>query len=205
GEEDQPRIDFIHTRPLPTAIEDQVLDRLRASAPDFDVLLVSDQAETNQGGVVTTKVRELLSEIASAEPRKIVWVDSRVRPHLFRNVILKPNADEAAAACMAALGCPDYAAFRRLVQAPAMFVTQGPRGVMVIDENGEALVSGRAVEKAVDICGAGDSFSAGAAVALAATGSALEAAEFGNLVASITIMKTGTGSASPDEVRHAAR
>jgi sugar/nucleoside kinase (ribokinase family) len=56
------------------------------------------------------------------------------------------------------------------------------------------------VGKPVDICGAGDSFSAGAAVALAVTGSPLEAARFGNLVASITIMKKGTGTASPEEL-----
>ena len=52
----------------------------------------------------------------------------------------------------------------------------------------------------VDICGAGDSFSAGASVALAVTGSPLEAARFGNLVASITIMKKGTGTATPEEL-----
>jgi len=56
------------------------------------------------------------------------------------------------------------------------------------------------VEKPVDICGAGDSFSAGAALALAVTGSPVEAARFGNLVASITIMKKGTGAASLAEV-----
>jgi sugar/nucleoside kinase (ribokinase family) len=32
------------------------------------------------------------------------------------------------------------------------------------------------------------------------TGSPAEAARFGNLVASITIMKKGTGTASPEEV-----
>jgi sugar/nucleoside kinase (ribokinase family) len=52
----------------------------------------------------------------------------------------------------------------------------------------------------VDICGAGDSFSAGASLALRATRSPEEAARFGNLVASITIMKKGTGTASPQEV-----
>ena len=58
--------------------------------------------------------------------------------------------------------------------------------------------------KPVDICGAGDAFSAGAATALAVTGSPVEAVEFGNLVASITIMKKGTGTASPAEVLEAA-
>ncbi len=42
-------------------------------------------------------------------------------------------------------------------------------------------------------------------MALAITGSAMEAARFGNLVASITIMKKGTGTANPGEVLAAAR
>jgi hypothetical protein len=32
------------------------------------------------------------------------------------------------------------------------------------------------------------------------TGSAIDAAKFGNLVASITVTKQGTGTASPDEL-----
>ena len=49
-----------------------------------------------------------------------------------------------------------------------------------------------------------DSFSAGAAMALQVTGSNVDAAKFGNLVASITIMKPGTGVATPTEVLAAA-
>ena len=56
----------------------------------------------------------------------------------------------------------------------------------------------------MNVAGAGDSFSAGAALALAITGSARDAARFGNLVASITVRKRGTGVASPEEVLAAA-
>ena len=58
----------------------------------------------------------------------------------------------------------------------------------------------RAVANPVDICGAGDSFSAGAALTLKVTGDPVQAAAFGNRVASVTIMKKGTGTASPAEV-----
>ena len=57
----------------------------------------------------------------------------------------------------------------------------------------------------MDICGAGDSFSAGAALALAAGATPEQAASFGNVVASITIMKKGTGAASPEEVLAACK
>jgi sugar/nucleoside kinase (ribokinase family) len=84
-------------------------------------------------------------------------------------------------------------------------VTRGAGGVLVVQAEGETPVPTRPVAHPVDICGAGDSFSAGAALALAVTRSALEAARLGNLVASITIMKKGTGTASPEEVLAAAR
>ncbi len=204
GEEDQPRVDFIRTEPLPAPLEAEVIERLRASAPEYDIIFVSDQAETGTSGVVTARVREALRDLARSQAGKIVWVDSRLRSHLFRNVILKPNEAEAAAASAAALGRTDYAALRRSLDSPLLFITQGPGGVLVVDNGGECLVPAVAVSKPVDICGAGDSFSAGAAVAFAVTGSAMEAARFGNLVASITIMKKGTGTASPREVRAAA-
>jgi sugar/nucleoside kinase (ribokinase family) len=123
-----------------------------------------------------------------------------MRAEHFRGVILKPNRDEAEAASSRALGRVDFGALREHTDARLLIVTQGGEGALVIGEQGETMVAGRTVEKPVDICGAGDSFSAGAAMTLAVTGSGVEAAGFGNLVASITIMKKGTGTASPEEV-----
>ena len=103
-------------------------------------------------------------------------------------------------ASMALFGMVDYQRLRAHTESKLMFVTKGRQGVLVVDENSETVIPAQLVEKPVDICGAGDSFSAGAAVTLAITGSATEAARLGNLVASITIMKKGTGTASPAEV-----
>jgi hypothetical protein len=111
----------------------------------------------------------------------------------FRKLILKPNRQEADTACQRLFGAVDYHALLRHVEAPFLFVTHGEDGVALITADGEQQAPARKVGQPVDICGAGDSFSAGAAVALAVTGSPLEAARFGNLVASITIMKKGTG------------
>jgi len=75
----------------------------------------------------------------------------------------------------------------------------------VVDAEGERWVRTRPVKKPVDICGAGDSFSAGAAMALAVSGDAEASVRFGNLVASVTIMKKGIGTAAPAEVMAAGR
>ncbi len=173
------------------------------SAAAFDILIVSDQAETSQGGVVTPKVRRLLAELAARHPEKTVLVDSRLRIDLFRNVVVKPNQREAESACQRHFGRIDYQALRQKVGGALLFVTHGPRGVLVVEPAKETWVKTRPVEKPVDICGAGDSFSAGSALALAATGSPVAAAHFGNLAASITIMKKGTGTASPEEILRA--
>jgi rfaE bifunctional protein kinase chain/domain len=195
--EDLPRIDFIHTREISAALEERVMELFLRVVGDFDVIIVSDQAETAAGGIVTARLREALTAVGS---KKIVWVDSRVRSEHFRGVILKPNVDEAEAASRRVLGRVDFSALRAHTEARMLIVTRGGEGAVVFDEVGETAVEGRRVEKPVDICGAGDSFSAGAAMTLAVTGSGVEAARFGNLVASITIMKKGTGTATPDEV-----
>jgi len=202
--EDLPRVDFISTVPLNPAAERRMLDALPGAIDEFDAIFVSDQAEVSAGGVVTPAVRALLADLAPNYPDKVFWVDSRARIELFRKMIIKPNRPEAEAACERLFGRVDFQALREHCRAKVMVVTEGSRGALVVQPGKETLVETRAVESPVDICGAGDSFSAGAAMALAVTRCPIEAARFGNLVASITIMKKGTGTASPAEVLRAA-
>lgn len=215
GVEDLPRLDFINAAPLALRLESQIIDSLRDNIRDFDVILVSDQAETSAGGVITAKVREALADLGglgtvglskvTGDLSKVIWVDSRARCELFRNVILKVNHDEAKAACQRIGG--DYRALCGHTRSKLLVITHGaegaliirPEGALIVDD-GETSVRTRPIENPVDICGAGDSFSAGAAMALAVTGSPLEAAQFGNLVASLTIMKKGTGTTTPAEL-----
>jgi rfaE bifunctional protein kinase chain/domain len=203
GREDLPRLDFVNTRPVPEELERELIGRLEKAAPDYDVILVSDQAETGAGGVVTPAMRAALTAIAAAHPRILIWVDSRMRTELFRGVILKPNVFEAKAACRRAFGRIDYQELRRLTEAPLLVVTRGANGAQLFGADLPTWVKAARIENPVDICGAGDSFSAGGALALKVTGDPIAAAQFGNLVASVTIMKKGTGTASPQEVREA--
>jgi rfaE bifunctional protein kinase chain/domain len=200
GVEDLPRVDFIPFRPLPEQLERQVMTRLESAIGGFDVVLIADQAETEYGGVITPNMRQLLRNLARKHPDKVIWADSRRRTEHFRGVTVKPNRQEADEACLRLFGTIDYQRLRQRLETKLLVVTRGAEGAVVVEPGRETAVPAVAVEKPVDICGAGDSFSAGAALALAATGSALDAVRFGNLVASITIMKPGTGTASPEEV-----
>ncbi|MGA3167448.1 MAG: PfkB family carbohydrate kinase [Terriglobia bacterium] len=204
GIEDQPRVDFISTKPLPAEAEQRMLANLASAIEGFDVVLVADQAETSAGGVVTPSVRDAIIMLAGKHPGKIFLADSRRRVHLFRNVMVKPNRAEAEAACEQLLGGVDFKRLRERLGAKALFVTHGPQGALVIEAGKEAWSKPRPVEKPVDICGAGDGFAAGTALTMAVTRDPVAAASFGNLVASITVMKKGTGTASPQEVLAAA-
>jgi rfaE bifunctional protein kinase chain/domain len=200
GDEDQPRVDFISTRPLPADAEQTLIENIMHAVPLFDVILIADQAETSTGGVVTPAVRDSIIRLAEKYPQKVFLADSRKRAHLFRKVVMKPNRDEAEAASQSLFGKVDFPALRRHLDASILIVTHGPRGALVLQEAQEAWAETRQVENPVDICGAGDSFAACCALALAVTGDPVTAARMGNLAASVTIMKKGTGTASPEEV-----
>ncbi len=205
GEEDLPRIDFISKVALAHETERKLLDAILPAVDAFDVIAIADQAETARGGVVTEAVRTLLAELAPAYPDKVFLADSRARLAQFRNIALKPNQHEAERACHDQFGRVDFSALRTRVQAPWMMVTHGARGVLTVGDDGERWVPARGVTKPVDICGAGDSFCAGALLAYWLTRSPVRAAEFGNRVASITIMKQGTGTATPSELLELTR
>lgn len=200
GTEDLPRVDFVYTQPLPVEIESQIVQRLNTQAAGYDVIIVADQSETHEGGVVTARVREAISELARRHTTKTFWVDSRLRSELFRDVIVKPNEREATEACQRAFGQVDFNALRVRIGVKPLIVTRGGEGAEIWDENGRSAVPARNIEAPLDICGAGDSFTAGGALTHSVTNSAREAARVGNLVASVTIMKKGTGTATPEEI-----
>ena len=197
GVEDLGRVDFVNTADLPEEIETRMIGRFREICGRFDLVIVSDQAETAAGGLITPRLR---GEICEYAEHHLVWVDSRRRAELFRHAVVKPNEEEGEAASLRALGRVDFEALRRHMASPLLVVTRGGAGASIFDDAGERLIAGASIARPVDICGAGDSFTAGAAAALKITGSADEAVRFGNLVASITVMKPGTGTASPAEV-----
>lgn len=202
--EDRGRIDFVNTRPLPGRIEAQFITELEHIVAGYQVLLVSDQAETPEGGVVSSRVRNVLTRISNARQDLIIWVDSRLRAEHFRKVIVKMNQPEAEEASRRLLEHIDFKEFRRRTEAPLLVITHGPRGALLIDERDATWATTQEVNNPVDICGAGDSFSAGAALSLRVTQDPVYAARVGNLAAAVTIMKKGTGTASPQEVLLAA-
>lgn len=197
---EDPRLDF-ENYDLPSGeTEEALLEALRTAAKTLDVLCVCDQM---QYGAITPKVRALVSQLA--QEGLAVFVDSRQRIALYEHCIVKPNDVEAEAATGIADSEQAALALSRKNGCPAI-VTVGERGCYVC-ENGKVIrCPARHVEPPVDFVGAGDTFLSGLACAYAAGASICDAAGFANAAASVTVKKIGTtGTASPDELRHAWR
>lgn len=206
------RIDIKNRSEMPAELEDELIDRLDCLLPRMDAVIVADQVQERNFGVVTNRVREHIARIAPEYPETAFFVDSRVRIGEYRNVMTKPNKYEAVDA-VEGDARPDMSAssvtadqakaaaveLRRRTGRP-VFLTAQEDGVFVVDE-GVRQVPAVRVEGDIDPVGAGDSCSAGIVSALCAGASTEEAALMGNVVASITVQKIGqTGTASPEEV-----
>jgi rfaE bifunctional protein kinase chain/domain len=166
---------------------------------EFDVLLVMDQV----CHIIDEPMRALLAELGVKHPGLFILVDSRFAALNYHNVRIKPNAHEIRDALMflpatlvdKAVSLADRC--RRDV-----FVTFGKEGIIVAGpETPPQRVKAVNVSEPTDPTGAGDSASAGIALASASGATNLQAAAVGNLVASITVEQLRTtGTASREKV-----
>lgn len=111
-------------------------------------------------------------------------------------MILKPNESDATTASIGLFGDVNYQRLRTHGNSKLVFVIKECEGVIVVEDGVDTVVPAFPAGNPVNV--------AGAALARAIPGSAKDAARFGNLVASITVKKWGTGVASPEEVLAAA-
>ena len=202
------RLDIKNRRPLLAEVEEGIIARLRTLVPKVDAVVVADQVQERNCGVITDRVRDEIGRLALRHPDKIFAADSRQRIGLFRDVIIKPNRREAVwavhpdregevdRALLEACGAELYRRNGRPV-----FLTIGAEGILLFNAEGCEPVPTMPVSGPIDIVGAGDSVMAGVVSALCAGAEAHEAALVGNLVASITIQQLGTtGTASRQQV-----
>ena len=190
------RLDIKNRRPTPRMIEDQLIDLFESWWDRVDAWIVLDQVSEEDCGVITRRVRDHIASRAGAHPDRFVLADSRERIAEFRGVSVKPNAREAGAYP----GGPGQFAIEL---GRPLFLTRGEQGIDLHTPDGmEHSVPGYPVSGPIDIVGAGDSTSAGITCAMTSGLSPVQAAAFGNLVASITVQQLGTtGTATPAQVR----
>lgn len=202
------RYDTKNRQPTPAPIVARLAAALSHVLPSVDAVIVMDQVELPDCGVVTAAVRDILSDQAQRFPNVRFWADSRRNIRQFRHIVTKPNQFEALGRTNPLPGdevtkTDLWAVIPRLraeTQAP-VFVTWGEKGMIVSDPEPQ-VIPGVSLRGPFDPTGAGDSATAGALLTLISSGSYAEAALMGNLVAAVTVRKLGTtGTASPSEVQ----
>ena len=202
------RQDIKNRSPLPPALEDKVIANLRACLPQLNGVIIADQVQERNCGVITDRVRADLAALAEQYTGVIFFADSRVRIGEFRNVIIKPNIHEA---IHALLPGPQVEATLDLAKQCSrelssrnrqpVYLTAGDQGIFLFHEGGCQHIPAVPVTGEIDIVGAGDSTTAGIVLSLCAGATLAEAALVGNLVASVTIQQLGTtGTASPQQL-----
>jgi rfaE bifunctional protein kinase chain/domain len=197
------RLDSKNWTPTPAAVEDQLIVSLGNLTPSVDAVILLDQVDVANTGVVTQRVLAAVHAAAQARPSLLVIADSRRGLGGFPPLTFKMNARELAALTRSApTGNLDDIKRAALAlarqQSHRVFVTVAEQGIVGAAPDGTVEhVPALPRRGEIDIVGAGDAVTANLACALAAGAGLREALELANAAASIVIHQLGTtGTAS---------
>jgi rfaE bifunctional protein kinase chain/domain len=200
------RLDTKNWTATPEDLQRELADRVIDLAKRVDVLLVLDQVELPETGVVTRRVREAAHAALMGKSSLLVLADSRRGLHHFPPLGFKMNAAElgrmtrSAAADLEAV--KSHAALLAQSTGQPVFVTLAECGIVgALPGARPEHVPAHAVRGPIDIVGAGDAVTANLAAALAAGADARQAMELAMASASIVIHQLGTtGTASVSQI-----
>lgn len=210
GEAEHNRFDIKNRGPAPSAVQQQLICNMQQAARQSDALIVLDQLTEPDAGVVTAGMRSALADVAQKHPDLLIFADSRAFADSFTGVTIKCNDKEARSLVLGPGHADDAFSFPVMSQCQRELrrrtgrravITCGEKGVLVEQQDSCVLVPALPAPEVIDVCGCGDVCTSGMVSALCAGATWQEAAEMGNLCASVTIRKIGqTGTSSPQEV-----
>jgi rfaE bifunctional protein kinase chain/domain len=183
------------------ALASQLADEVLSVARACDAIVVQDYDK----GVLVPAVVDAVRN--AAVTRAVPWVVDPKRRSFFAYrgaTVFKPNARELGDALGHSVR-PDDAPWmestRVRLGCDHLLLTLGERG-MSLQSQGSSLIRLDAVARDVyDVSGAGDTVTAVVALALAAGGTACEAAALANHAAAVEVGKSGVRTVSPEEIR----
>ena len=202
------RLDSKNWTPTPADVETQIADALRGLATHVDAIILLDQVDLPDTGVLTKRVVEAVREIATAQPPLPILADSRQGLRGWPSVIFKMNAAELAQLAQTNVVAPPDEVRQTAAQfaqrnGRPVFVSLAERGIVGATPDGaSAHVPAQPVRGEIDIVGAGDAVLANLACALASGAALHESLELANAAASVVIHQLGTtGTASIAQLR----
>ena len=207
GDTELSRVDFGNYNQLSKETADQLISNLEKEIPGADIILINQQVPS---GIHTEYFRKKLIGVISKFAGKIFITDSRNFNDFYNGTIRKMNDTEASRLYGHIRKPDEQVPYSEIVTfakelfkkfCKPLFITRGSKGSVTIDINGITEIPGLMITSKVDTVGAGDSYLAGAASALAAGYSMEIAATIGTFVAGVTVQKLfTTGTATPSEI-----
>ncbi len=192
------RLDSKNWTPTPAALQEQLAAHVRDLAPTVDALMLMDQVDLAETGVVNRAVCAAAHAAGRAKPELITLADSRRGLRGFPPLGFKMNATELAALT----GTPPLLALDEVQRQAAelarrhrqpVFVTLAERGIVGATSEGVVEhVPSLPLRGPIDIVGAGDAVAANLVAALAAGATVREAMILAMAAASIVIHQLGT-------------
>lgn len=199
------RLDSKNWSPTPAPLQEVILGHFLEVAPTLDAVIVLDQVDVPETGVVTRRIVENL--IPSRSPDLLILADSRRGLRDFPPVTFKMNAAELGTLTGAQedLKLDELKTTAGLLarkNGRSVFITLSEHGMIGATARGEvAFVAALPLRGEIDVVGAGDAVSANLATSLAAGAGVREAIEIANAAASVVLHKLGTtGTASVSEI-----
>ncbi|MCP4259483.1 MAG: HAD family hydrolase [Planctomycetes bacterium] len=206
-DKEQPRIDFGFFNKRSEQTDRSLLEGITEALQNADALIVNQQVP---GSITNESFIDQANTLFEKYTDKMVLLDSRHFGHKFKNIYRKTNDLEAAQLNNVDVKLGDvltladvnkyalnlYKQFNKPV-----FLTRGPRGIITVDSDGIHEVPGIQLLKKLDIVGAGDTATSALALCLGASVGPVEASEFANLAAAVTVQKLyQTGTACGSEI-----
>jgi rfaE bifunctional protein kinase chain/domain len=202
------RLDFKNWSPTPARLQRRLAEALRALAPGVDAMIVLDQVDVPETGVISRRLLQAIRAIKKERPDLLVLADSRQSLQGYPSVSLKMNRAELSRLAGKARPVPlrdvgPTATALAREKGNCCFVTLAENGMVGAGADGAVeWLAALPVRGEIDVVGAGDCVTANLAAALAAGASLREALQLANAAASVVVHKLGTtGTASVAEIK----
>lgn len=201
------RLDLKNWSPTPEPLARSLTRALAELAQRLDALIVLDQVDTPNTGVIVPKVLRALDRLQHARPSLVTFADSRQGPGRLPRLGLKMNLaelrrlDRRRRPRSVATAARTLAGLARRNRQPGV-VTLAERGLLGATPDGSVThVPAWPVLGPIDVVGAGDAVTANLATAMAAGAALAEALWIASAAASVVIHQLGTtGTANPSQI-----
>ncbi|HEX2965902.1 MAG TPA: PfkB family carbohydrate kinase [Syntrophorhabdaceae bacterium] len=197
------RIDRDDNTQYSRADKKRLISNLKSLSESMDAFIISDYGH----GTVDAEILKYLRVVAK---NKIVVGDSRYNLKSMKGItLITPNESEAfQLSGLNENGSIEEAGKRilRSMSLGALLITRGNRGMSLFLKNGtihHIPISGK--DDVTDVTGAGDTVCAVSTLSLAGGADFLTASRVANYAAGVVVMKRGTATVNPQELKTAIR